>query len=137
MPSTLTVKLRTAMLADPVLPSLLGTRIYPLQLTPGSAFPAIVLREVSTIPNYAAGGRLPISRVRVQFTIWEGYVPDDTEAVLTALRNFLATFAADKATPPGYPTNNVINEFDALNPETQPPVYQRVVEAFFFNNDSV
>lgn len=108
------------------------------QEVPGSAYPAVVVHKISNPKLYSFGGptasgRNPISRVRVQFTIWEGFTPDATAAVEQAICAFLDTFSA---TPTGYPDNQVVNVTDGLYAETQPGVYQTMIDVMIRNDDS-
>jgi hypothetical protein len=116
--------------------ALLGTNPFrwsSTQLTAGWPYPAIVAHQVSGPPLYVLGGRNPMSRVRVQFTIWEGYTPDTTNAVLDALRSFMDGFTA---TPTAIPNNQLADLRDGLWAETQPGVYQTLADYFIWNNDS-
>lgn len=132
----LEVKLFAAALANPGLQAVLGTspfRWYSTQLTAGSAYPAIVAHQVSGAPLYTLPGRNPMGRYRVQFTIWEGYVPDTTNAVLDALRSFMDSFSAITS---GFPANVMVNQTDGLWAETQPGVFQTILDYFVWNNDT-
>jgi hypothetical protein len=132
------VKLFAAASANAGLHALLGAspfRWYNLQLTEGSAYPAIVVQKVSGVPQfYNIGGRGPTTVYRIQFTIWEGPVPDDTNAVLQALRVFLDTFSAVE-NPAQYP-NQIMNEMDGFYADTQPGIFQTLVDAFIYNADN-
>ena len=136
MPSTpLEVKLYTAASANAGLVALLGTspfRWSSMQLTAGWTYPAIVTRQISGVPLNWNRGRNALSRYRVQFTIWEGYVPDTSNAVLEALRQFLDTFCA---TTTGNPGALIANMTDGLWAETQPGVYQTIIDYYIWNND--
>jgi hypothetical protein len=71
--------------------------------------------------------------VRVQFTVWEGYTPDGTGAVEQAIMAFLDGFSA---TPSGIPDNQIANVTDGLFVETQPGVYQTMIDVMIRNDDS-
>ncbi len=137
MSTPLVVKLRQAAIYFTPLTGVLGTnpfKWYNTQLYEGSAYPAIPAQQVSSVPVYSISGRNPLARARVQFTIWEGQRPDDTNSVLEALREFLDSFSAV-----GNPTqfaNQIINERDGLYPGTQPGIFQTMVDAYIYNSDS-
>jgi hypothetical protein len=140
MSTPLEVKLRQAALADPSLTALLGLtgntfRWYSVQLYEGSAYPAVTCHQISSVPVYSFSGRNPLARARVQFTIWEGQTPDDTNSVLDALRSFLDTFSA-VGNPTQFP-NQIVAELDGLYPNTQPGIYQTIVDAMIYNSDSL
>ena len=137
MSSPLEVKLRTAALLDSTLTGLLGTspfRWYSIQLYEGSAFPAMTVHQISSKPLYSVGGRNTLALCRVQFTIWEGYTPDDSNSVLDALRAFIDTFSA-VGNPAQFP-NQIVLETDGLYPNTQPGIYQTIVDVFIHNSDA-
>ena len=137
MSTPLVVKLRQAAVTNAGLTSVLGSapfRWYNTQLYEGSAYPAITANQISSVPVYSVTGRNPLARARVQFTIWEGQTPDDTNSVLDALRAFLDSFSAV-----GNPTqfaNQINSELDRLYPATQPPIFQTLVDAYIYNSDS-
>lgn len=134
----LLVKLRTKAALNAGLTSLLGAapfRWYNMQLAEGSAFPAITAMKVSGIPFYNVGQRGPSTVYRIQFTIWEDQVPDDTNSVLQALRVFLDSFSAVENTAQ-YPVQ-ILNERGGLYPLTQPPIYQTSIDALIYNADNL
>jgi hypothetical protein len=138
----LDVKLRTAALADSNLPGILtgnsftGTqaqfngvfRWYDTQLFEGSPYPAVVVTDISPVP-YQGQQRNPISKVRVQFLLWEGSTPDATGNYLSALLSFIDSFSG--STGRSLIVNDGSRGFYAA---TQPSIYQRIVEAYIFNN---
>jgi hypothetical protein len=130
------VKLFAAASAFPALQAVLGSspfRWYNVQLTEGSAYPAIVILKVSGPKLASYGGINSTSRYRIQFTIWEGPTPDVTDSTLSALRAFLAQFSGTAITGNYSP---VVNELRRLYAETQPPIYQTIVDAMVTNNDT-
>lgn len=143
MPTSIEAKILAAASVNPALVALLydptnGFRWSDTQEVPGSPYPAVVVHKVSNPKLYSFGGptvsgRNPISRVRVQFTIWEGYAPDPNASVETAIYAFLDTFSA---TPTGYPDNQVADVRDGLYAETQPGVYQTIIDVMIRNNDT-
>jgi hypothetical protein len=132
------VKLAEAAEVYAPLTALLGTapfRWWNKQLVEGSAYPAITAMKVSGVPMfYNVGGRGPTTVYRVQFTIWEGLTPDDTDAVLQALRTFLDTFSAVENT--GQFPNQIVMERDGFYAQTQPGIFQTLVDALIYNADN-
>lgn len=136
MSTTLEAKLRTGALAFSGLNSLIAGRWYDSQLLQGSAMPAVVVLTVSNPRNYVVGGRLPTSWQRVQFTIW-GSSGEQARAVVEQLASFLDQFsAAAGITKPAY-DNLIVNDRGGMYVETQPPLYQRIVDAMIFANDTL
>ena len=137
MSTSIETKLRTAALTFAPLTALLGTspfRWYNTQFTEGSGYPAIVVRRVSGVPLWAIVGRMQNSWMRLQFTIWEGEVPDDSDATLEALRKFLDQFSATNNA--GQFANQILNDgIRGFYAETQPGVFQTILDAMIFNND--
>jgi len=131
-------KLRNAAALDAGLAALLGTapfRWFDTQETPGAAFPAVTVQEISAVPLYANTGQNPMALVRVQITIWEGQAADETDSVLNALQAFLATFSATSI--PGQASNRIVNRWRRMYTETQPGVYLRMVDVMIWNNDNI
>jgi hypothetical protein len=140
----ITVKLWNAAKLDPVLPSLLlsnslignqaqfnGTfRWYDLQLRQFSPYPAVTNRVISSVP-FQGQQRNPISKVRVELTLWEGQVRDYQGLLLQAVMNFLDTFTASQSVSRPLVIQDGTDGFYA---QTDPGIYQRIVEAFIFNN---
>src|SRR5580693_1787509 len=119
MPTSIENKLYQAAIAFPQLTALLGGagnafRWSDTQEVPGDPYPAVVCHRISNPKLYSLGGKNPISQVRVQITIWEGYVPDTSASVESAIYAFLATFSATKT---GIVDNQVANVMDGLYAE--------------------
>ena len=139
MGTSLEVKLRTAAAAFSALTALLGTspfRWYDTQLLQGSAFPAIVVVLIDDAKTYYLGGRMNTSFSRVQFTIW------DTDAergrsVEAALYDFFDVFNACAAPSGRAKPNYVVGARGGMYPQTQPPQFQRIIDAKIFNNDTL
>ncbi len=141
----LTVKLWTAAQADSVLPTLLLSnsfvgsqapfngvlRWYDLQLRQTSPYPAVTVQQVSGVP-YQGQQRNPLSKYRTQFILWEGQTRDTGGALVLALMNFLDTFSASQAGQ----RSLVIDVRDGFYAQTDPGIYQRIVDAFIFNDDT-
>lgn len=155
-PITLEQKLRQEMLIDSGLSPLVGANVFLVQLPSGilSANPtgnppvrALVIQRVSTLRYYTHDGATnPLMAARIQFTAWcKG--PDsgnDALSVMAALVNFLNTFCATQTSEFGSPVttptqfpNIVLNERMSVYPQTQPPLYQGILEARIFNREDL
>jgi hypothetical protein len=135
MSTSIEAKLRIAASADATLPSLLGTtpfRWYDTQLVEGSAYPAMVCLRVSDVPTYVNQGQNPMELVRIQITIWEGQTAETTDALINALENFLATFSATSVI--GYASNRIVNKRRGFFAQTQPGIFQNIIDVMIWNN---
>jgi len=151
-PIPLEQKLRQEMLIDSGLSPLVGSNIFLVQLPSGfmSANPpvrALVIQRVSTLRYYTHDGATnPLIAARVQFTAWckGSDSGNDALSVMAALVNFLNTFCATQTaefgspitTPTQFP-NIVLNERMSVYPQTQPPLYQGILEARIFNREDL
>jgi hypothetical protein len=140
--ASLLSKLRTAALAFPGLTDALGGtnpnkfRWYDTQLRQGTAFPALVAMLISNPTSYTVNSRLATSFTRVQFELW-GYDPVVLDQIVTQLSAFLDQF--DGYGTPGLVqyANYIMNDRQVLYADTQPPQYQRIVDANVFNNSLI
>jgi hypothetical protein len=83
--------IRTFVLADATVASLIGTRMYPLNLPQAPTFPAITYQWISGQHVQSINDRSGLSGPRVQFTAWAiTYL--QAEAVFEALRKRLDGF---------------------------------------------
>ena len=140
--ASLKANLRTAASEYAGLTALLGTSPFRWIDGPrkpqGLVIPAIVVTIVSGSPTYVVTGRLHTGWSRVSFLIW-----GDTQgsSVALAVEAQLLEFL-DQANIIGisglaqYP-NNVVMQRDAIAPQLDPPVYQRIVDAMIFSNDTI
>ena len=123
------------------LTNLIGTkpvRWYDTTLTEGTAFPAIVVRVISSPPMYTFTNRLATSWNRCQFMIYAQ--PDSAAAdiVAQALFSFFDQwFGGTGITGLVLNPNLVIADRDDLEPKLEPPVFLRVIEAKIWNNCTV
>lgn len=141
MGTSIELKLRTAALATPALTSLLGTspfRWYDMQEAQNSPYPAITVLLVSAPSQYSNTARLINTRCRVQFTIRDTNA-EHARTVENALLTFLDTFDAMNATPGlvSRQANEVINRRQGGNPNPDPLVFWRTVDAYIWNNESI
>ena len=144
MPTLFEQRLRTAAAADAGLAALLGAspfRWYDDFLDQNSAFPAIVINQISGSKVYSFNQRMATGWNRWQFTIWGGQFSAGAIArntVEAALTSFLDQFK-DGIGIVGlqqYP-NHVINSRCAIFPRTDGPIYQQIVDVMMFSNDSL
>jgi hypothetical protein len=138
---SLIVAIRTAAQAYAPLTALLGAgsaiRINSLQLTQGSAFPAVVLQVISNPKNYAANYRLTTSVARVQHMVF-GATPGGNNAwsVVQALTTFYDQ--ANFIGIPGLSTypNRVVNVTETGIAATQPETFQIRFDVMIFYNET-
>ena len=139
MSTPLEDKLRTQAASNSTLSGLLGSlpfRWWDSQLTPGSAFPAVVVLLVSAPGMHVLTGRMSSVWSRVQFTIW-GASGDSARQVESALMQFLDTFnAIGIPNAPAYPYQ-VANRRSGMYVQSQPPKYWRILDAIIFNNENL
>lgn len=139
--ASLKANIRTAAAAFSGLTSLLGTspfRWYDERLLQGSGLPAVVVTIISGSPTYVVTGRLATGWSRVSFTIW-GSTPGSSNASLVESQLLLFLDQINLIGIPGlvqYPSN-VVMQRDAMYAQCDPPIYQRIIDAQIFNNDSL
>jgi hypothetical protein len=143
MPTPVKDRIRAAAIANPTLLGLLGSspfRWYDQQLYQSSAFPAVVVTQVSNPQTYALVGRLPTSFSRYQFTIWttnNAAGMTARAAVGSALIDFLETL--NLVGIPGLCSynNQVVGDRDGWYPLPEPGNPQRLIDAMIYANDSL
>ena len=142
--TTLTVKLWNAAQENAALAALLLSnsftgsqapfngvfRWYDLQLRQFSPYPAVTVRIISPVP-YQGQQRNPLSRARIQLTLWEGQTRDYQGLLVQAVRDFLDSFTASAAASR---TLIIDDGSDGFYAQTDPGIYQRIVEAYIFND---
>ena len=134
----------TAAAAYTPLNTLLGTspfRWYYDTLQQGSAYPAIVVTQISGNKTYSVTARLKTGFSRYQFTIWGGQYAAGAlarDTVEDALASFLDQWSGGIgiAGLAQYP-NRIVGEREFLYTEKDTPVYQKVVDAILFSNDAL
>jgi hypothetical protein len=137
-------KLRAAAAGNSGLTGLLGTspfRWYNLQLLQGSAFPAMVVQIISTIPKYGYTMRAqnPVQN-RVQFTIWGGAAEAGDQAahnVEAALKTFLDGFNAIGISNLALYPNHITLERDGFFIQTDTGIYQRLIDVMIWDNETI
>lgn len=138
--TTLEVKLRTAALAFPGLTALLGGtdpnafRWDDSQLAQNSAMPAVVVLQVSGAPLFSTGGRNPLERIRMQFTIW-GTTGQQARQVEQQVKQFLDGFYATGFSSSQAGPNTIVNVRGGGYTQTSPIRYWRTIDAMIYNSD--
>lgn len=137
------VQIRTALLSNATLAALISTRLYPVQIPPNPTFPCVAMQRIATerlysmdqLSNANWGGK---GWARVQFTCFGDGASGklQAEAVATAIRGALKTFnvGAETESPSvlrGAP-NFVLNEWETVEPETDPPKFKRILDTRMF-----
>ncbi len=65
--------LRVALLADPAIAALVGTRVYPMELPQNPTLPAIVYQRISTPGETPMLKHAQVApRIRIQLSLWAG-----------------------------------------------------------------
>lgn len=140
MPQSLEAQLRSTALAFTGLTSLLGGsqskyfRWYDTTLAQASVFPAVVVTVISGPLDYTFEHRLATGWQRLQFDIWD-IDPERSYQVQQQLETFLDQFNGYGTPNLQLYANQIINERKVIWPQTQPPQYQRIIDArMFFNS---
>ncbi len=115
-------------------------RWYDTTLSQRATFPAVVMQEVSNAPSYILAARLPTSFSRFQFTIWGGqYAAGVTLAdqVSDAMLPFFDQLNLVGISGLVQYNNIVISNRRAVFPQTDTPIFQRVLDVRIFSNDTL
>lgn len=138
--------MRTAALAFASLQALIdptaaGAGWYDNQLPQGAPFPCIVVQRISGPRQYVLGGRLATFWTRYQFTIWGGQFSAGAEmkrTVRDALLDFLASLNLYGVTVPANANATyVVGDRDAVFPQTDTLIYQQLIDAMIFVNETL
>jgi len=116
--------LRSYLLADSLIASLIVDRIYPMKSPQNSVMPAITYFWVSGSRSHSMDSANGLSMPRVQFDCWaKTYL--SAEILFEALRKRLDGFKGTAGTSPGTTVQGVFfeNENDAYEPE--PELFRR------------
>lgn len=141
MSTSIEAKLFAAASADPTLQGLLGSnpfRWFNTQLAKGTEQPffppplSVTIMVISDVPLYANVVRNMNSKARVQFTLWEGPQPDTSDTLLNAIRNFLDNLCFTSGTT----FTQIINVRRGYIAQTQTGVFQKIVDAYIWNDDT-
>lgn len=140
MASAFKDKLRTAALANAALSALIGTNWYDTQLPQTATFPAVVVQQISGPRIYVNTTRLGTFFGRWQFTIWGGQFSagaENRDLVANALMNFLDSASFDGIAGRALNPNSIVGDRDFSFPQTEGPIFQKVVDAMIFVNESI
>ena len=137
--------MRTAALAFTELatlidPTSVGAGWYDNQLPQGVGFPCVVVQRISAPRQYTLTRRLNTFWARYQFTIWGGQFSAGSEArraVRTALMDFVDSLNLYGVSNIPANAGYVVGDRDALYPLTDGPVYQQLVDAMLFVDESL
>jgi hypothetical protein len=139
--SSLKQKLFAAALLNPGLVYLLGggsplvMRWFDVQFPQYSTFPAVVVTQVSDMPQRATSGRMPTRWARAQFEIYgTGTDSQNADAIVSALESFFDTFSGDGVTGRTSCPNYMASNIDFGIAATQPLTYMRKVDFRIFWN---
>ena len=141
--TTVEEQLRTAMLADPNISPLLGTRWYIEPLPQNSAFPAVTVVRVSTIRQAMRNGNssqtADIGWTRLQIDVWDNTdaasaqrVSQIAQYIIDVLKTFSA-YGQGARTLTG--SNRVLNQQLRAVPELQPPGYRAILDVKIWFTD--
>ncbi len=125
--------LRTFLLADATLTTLIGTRLYPLTLPQNPTLPAMTYQRISGERVHTADGAHGLNRARIQFDAWATtYLV--AESVFEALRKRLDAFrgAAGASIIQGA---FVDSERDLY--ESEPKLYRNTSDFDVWHNEAV
>lgn len=143
--------MRTAALAFSELQSLIdpakvGAGWYDNQLPqsapgiPTVPFPCIVVQRISAPRQYTLTRRLNTFWARYQFTIWGGQFSAGSEArrtVRTALMDFVDSLNLYGVTNIPANAGYIVGDRDALYPITDGPVFQQLIDAMLFVDETL
>lgn len=133
-------RMRTAALANAGLAALISSNWYDTQLPQAATFPAVVMQQITGPRMYSNVGRLATFWGRFQFTIWGGRYDAGAQArdnVFQALMNFLDSTPFDGVAGRTQSPNFIVGDRDALYPQTDGPIYQKIVDAMIFQNETL
>ena len=157
MPTALLERIRTAALNYPVLSGSPAVTTYPLrtllgsgsplifrwynaQLIEGSPLPAVTVFSVSNPPTYVFTQRTQTTFSRVQFVIWGGQGAAGVaaaQAVTYVLYPFFDTLNLVGIPGLAMYNNTIIGDREAVFPQTDPLIYQRVLDVRIFSNETL
>lgn len=143
MPTSLESRLLAAAQSYAPITALIGsspTRWYFDTLQQGSAFPAVVTQLISKGAQYRVDARMQTTFNRVQFTLWGGQFAAGVtarDALADALASFMDNFSGAGITGINQQSNILLIDRNALYVQTDPPIYQRIVDYNIFSNDTL
>ncbi len=115
-------------------------RWYDTQLLQGSRFPAVSVMVVSNPPSYVFTQRTQTNFSRVQFMIWGGQGAAGAAAATTTSEALYPFF--DQLNLYGISglvqyNNIILQDREAVFPQTDTLIYQRVIDVKIFSNDQI
>ena len=142
---TLEQIIQNALVADPGVSAVIGSRLYLLQLPQNPTYPAAVFQRVSTVPIYShspdVGQQGSVGVARFSFTAWAtgAHSGATMEACAAAILAALQTFNAwALPTSPQVITqapNYVVGRRMGIEPQTDPPLFMSVIDVKIFYRD--
>lgn len=105
--------IRTYLLDQPAITAIIGTRLYPVELPQGAAFPALTYQRISGGRSVTHSGQGP-ARALVQIGCW-----DETYGDALALAALVGAALSSHRGPMGasrWVTGEVVNEIDLPEP---------------------
>ncbi len=130
--------------AYPALVALLGSspfRWYYDVLQQGSAYPAVVVQQISGSNTYTAAARLKTGFSRFQFMIWGGQFATGAQArddVQAALTSWLDQWSGGSGIPGlSLYSNRVIGQRESVFVLKDSPVYQKALDVMIFADDTL
>ncbi len=109
---------RAALLADPAVAALVGSRIYPMRLPQNPALPAVVFQRISAPPDGLTidgrAGRVPI---RLQLSLW-AQTYDGARALMAAVDARLDGYSGSNGDGTALRLVALKNMSDDYEPET-------------------
>ena len=129
-------QLRAGLLAQSSINSVIGNRLYLLQLPQNPTYPCARYKRTFTSLLYTQENTLQgtAGYVRFQLTAYfQGASSgqnaiDFAQAVIAALQTFTCAFPPGSPPVLGTPPNFVLNWFVDQQPQTQPPIFMAVVD---------
>lgn len=137
--------LRTAALANTALAALIGSQWFDTQLPQTVTLPlpgslgAIVAQQITGPRLYSLNARIAKYWARYQFTVWGGQFSQGAElrdSIVAALASFLDQTSFDGIAGRTQNPNYIVGDRDALFPQTDGPIYQRIIDAMLMVNEA-
>jgi uncharacterized protein DUF3168 len=139
---SLETQLRAALIGDTAVNSLIGDRLYHVQLPQIPSYPSGVLQRISTQPLYVhtrgrtplEGGQATVGWARISLCFWtDGRNAADTgesiaQAVMAAMENFNAWALPQSPSVLFSAPNILITRRTGIEPQTQPPLFKAMLD---------
>jgi hypothetical protein len=135
---TLEQQVQNALVSDPAVNAIIGTRLYLLQLPQNPVYPAAVYQRVSTVPIYshspATGQQASVGWARFSITGWatganSGAIMEAfAAAVLAALQTFNAWALPTSPQVITQSPNYIVGRRMSIEPQTDPPLFMAAID---------